>query len=218
MQPRRQHGFTLVELAVSMAIAAILVVSSMAVLRQQLDRTQVASSSYFLQQTMLAVQNFFVNDNGTAPIDNRALANGAAVARQYVGIGAGGATVITNTWGGRMFVGPLFPGRSTDWVLQASGLPMRLCQDIVQSLESTLNGAGMRHGMAGAATPGADLTTPALGSVALDPDGALSTVLPTVHLLKTNPYAPINPAALTSLCETNQPYFNLFLTGNNHAL
>lgn len=218
LQGLRQCGFTLVELSVSMAIAAILVVASLAVLRQQLDQAQVSSSSYFLQQTMVSLQNFFVNDNGSASIDNSALTNGAAVARQYVGAGVGGNTQINNPWGGRLFVGPLFPGRNTDWVLQVSGLPMRLCPDIVQNLETNLNAAGLRHALAGAATTGADIDTPVLGSVSLDPARLLSTSLPDVYLLKNDAYAPLNPAALTLLCETNRPYFNLFLTGNNNAL
>jgi prepilin-type N-terminal cleavage/methylation domain-containing protein len=106
----RQCGFTLVELSVSMAIAAILAVASLEMLRQQLDKAQVDSSSHFLQQTMMSLQNFFVTADGTTPIDNRALANGAAVARQYVGAGAGTAPVITNPWGGQIFLGPLNGG------------------------------------------------------------------------------------------------------------
>ncbi|UIN19843.1 type II secretion system protein [Herbaspirillum frisingense] len=214
----RQCGFTLVELSVSMAIAAILAVASLEVMRQQLDQTQVASSSYFLKQTMVALQNFFATADGTTPINNSALANGAAVARQYVGGGAGDATVITNPWGGQLFVGSLIGGGNSNWVLQVSGLPMRLCSDIVQNLESSLNVADLRHALAGAATTGGEITTPALRSVSLDPGRALVTTQLNVHVLKNDPYAPLSPAALTSLCETNRPYFNLFLTGNNHAL
>ncbi len=218
MQHLRQCGFTLVELSVSMAIAAILAVASLVVLRQQLDQAQVASSSYFLQQTVVALQNFFSNDNGAAPINNSALASGAAVARQYVGGGAGASTQINNPWGGQMFVGPLIAGSNTNWVLQVSGLPMRLCPDIVQSVESTLNTAGLRHALAGSPTTGAAVTTSALGAVALDANRVLTTALADVYLIKTDPYAPLNPAAMSLLCETDRPYFNLFLTGNNHAL
>lgn len=216
LQQRRQRGFTLVELSVSMAISAILVVSSLVVLRQQLDQAQVVSSSYFLQQTMVSLQDFFSGDNNTAPINNGVLTNSGAVAREYVGIGAG--TPITNTWGGQLFIGPLFPSINSDWVLQVSGLPMRLCSDIVQSLESTLKIANVRHALAGSGTNGAGVTTSALGTVTLDANNNLSTPLPNAYVLKSSPYVPLNPAALSSLCETSLPYFNLFLTGKKNAL
>lgn len=220
LQWRPQRGFTLVELSVSMAISAILVVSSLVVLRQQLDQAQVTSSSYFLQQTMVSLQDFFSGDNNTATINNSVLANGGAVAREYVGIGAGtGAGIpIANTWGGQLFIGPLFPDVNSDWVLQVSGLPMRLCSDIVQSLESTLKISNVRHALAGSGTTGADIASPALGAVTLDGNNVLSTALPNVYVLKNSPYVPLNPAALGGLCETRQPYFNLFLTGRKNAL
>lgn len=201
-----------------MAIAAILAVASLALLRQQLDQAQVTSSSYFLRQTAVALQDFFSNDNGAAPINNSTLASGAAVARQYVGGGAGVSTQINNPWGGQMFLGSLIAGSNTDWVLQVSGLPMRLCPDIVQSVESTLNTANLRHGLAGSPTNGTAVTTSALGAVALDANRVLTTSLADVYVIKSDPYAPLNPAAMSTLCETDQPYFNLFLTGNNHAL
>jgi len=213
-----QRGFTLVELSVSMAIGAILAVASLEVLRQQLDQAQVSSSSQFLQQTMVSLQNFFANDDGSAPINNSALPNGAAVPRQYVGASAGALTQITNTWGGRLFLGPLNGGTRTAWLLQASGLPMRLCADIVQNLESTLNTAGLRHALAGAATNGADVTTSAPRAVELTANRTLIPSLADVHVIKSDPYAPLNPATLSTLCEADQPYFTLFLTGNNHAL
>lgn len=201
-----------------MAIAAILAVASLALLRQQLDQAQVTSSSYFLRQTAVALQDFFSNDNGAAPINNSTLASGAAVARQYVGGGAGVSTQINNPWGGQMFLGSLIAGSNTDWVLQVSGLPMRLCPDIVQSVESTLNTANLRHGLAGSPTNCTAVTTSALGAVALDANRVLTTSLADVYVIKSDPYAPLNPAAMSTLCETDQPYFNLFLTGNNHAL
>lgn len=216
LQRRCQRGFTLVELSVSMAISAILVVSSLVVLRQQLDQAQVASSSYFLQQTMVSLQDFFSGDNNTAPINNSALTNSGAVARAYVGIGAG--PPITNTWGGQLFIGPLFPGVNSDWVLQVSGLPMRLCSDIVQSLESTLKIANVRHALAGSGTNGADVATSALNAVSLDANNNLTTALNQVFVLKSSPYVPINPTALSNLCGTSLPYFNLFLTGKKNAL
>jgi len=211
----RQCGFTLVELSVSMAIGAILVVASLEVMRQELEQTQVGSSSSFLQQTVISLQNFFASDDGAAVLDNSTLAHSAAVARQYVGTGTGAATQINNTWGGRLFVGPLDGDPRTSWVLQVSGLPMRLCSDIVQNLEASLN---VRHSLAGAAIPGSEITRDALGSVSLSPGRVLSTRLANVRVLKDTPFSPINPAAMSSLCETNLPYFNLFITGNKHAL
>ncbi|MFJ3057602.1 type II secretion system protein [Herbaspirillum sp. NPDC087042] len=218
LQQLRRHGFTLVELSVSMAISAIVVVASLTVLRQQLDQAQVSSSSFFLRQTLVSLQDFFVGGAGAAAIDNSTLANGGAVARQYVGGGTGPNTRISNTWGGRMFVGQLNAGSNADWVLQVSGLPMRLCPDIVHSLESSLNAGGLRHALAGSPTTGAEIATQALASVSLNPGRLLHTLSPTVYILKESPYVPISPAALTSLCETRQPYFNLFLTSNNNAL
>ncbi len=214
----RQCGFTLIELSVSMAISAILVVASLEVLRQQLDQAEVSSSSRFLQQTMLSLQNFLVNDDGSAPIDTGTLASGATVARQYVGAGVGDKTQINNTWGGRLFLEPLIGGGRSSWVLHVSGLPARLCPDIVQNLESTLNTAGLRHALAGAATTGEDVTKPALRSVALNANRALTTPLANVFVIKSDPYTPLNPATLSLLCETTLPYFTLFLTSNNHAL
>lgn len=211
----RQCGFTLVELSVSMAIAAILVVASLEVMRQELEQAQVKSSSSFLQQTVVSLQNFFASDDGAAVLDNSTLAHSAAVARQYVGAGTGAATQINNTWGGRLFVGPLDGDTRTSWVLQVSGLPMRLCSDIVQNLEASLN---VRHSVAGAAIPGSEITAAALGSVSLGPGRVLTTRLANVRVLKDTPFSPINPAAMSSLCETNLPYFNLFITGNKHAL
>lgn len=218
LPPLWQRGFTLVELSVSMAIAAILVVASLAVLRDQLDQAQVASSSYFLQKIALSLQDFYVGDDGSAPINNGALAGSAAVAREYVGVGAGNNVPISNPWGGRLFLGRLISNSNADWVLQVSGLPMRLCSDIAQGVESSLGAAGVRHGMAGAPTAGSDIATPALASVSLDDARTLQTALPNVYVLKNTPYVPLDPAALGSLCEGNQPYFNLFLTGSNNAL
>ncbi|WP_433691769.1 type II secretion system protein [Herbaspirillum seropedicae] len=213
----RQRGFTLVELSVSMAIAAILVVSALAVLRQQLDQAQVASSSYFLQQAMVSLQDFFSGDNNTAAINNGVLVNSGAVARDYVGNGGGTTAPIANTWGGQLFIGPLLPDVNSDWVLQVSGLPMRLCADIVQSLESTLTTTGVRHTLAGQGIAATEIGTPALGAVTLV-NNVLSAALPNVNVLKNSPYTPLNPAALGTLCETSQPYFNLFLTGRKNAL
>jgi prepilin-type N-terminal cleavage/methylation domain-containing protein len=216
---QRRRGFTLVELSVSMAISAILVVSSLVVLRQQLDQAQVTSSSYFLQEAMMSLQNFFSGDNNTAAIDNSALANSGAVAREYVGIGGGPNVPITNTWGGQLAIGPLILGINSDWVLQVSGLPMRLCADIVQSLESTLNINSVRHALAGMGSANANLVAaPAPGTLTLSANNTLITPLTTVYVLKNSPHAPLDPAALGGLCETRQPYFNLFLTSKKNAL
>ncbi|BEV16236.1 type II secretion system GspH family protein [Herbaspirillum sp. DW155] len=215
MQGLHQRGFTLVELSVSMAIAAILVLSSLVVLRQQLDQALVSSSSFFLQQTMVSLQDFFVGDNNSAPINNNVLTNSDAVARAYVSTDTDGNLQITNSWGGRLFLDPLITGQNSDWVLQVSGLPMRLCADIVQNLESSLNAASLRHTLAGAAA--AD-TQRVSNAVALNTDNLLGAAQPNVQVLKNSPYTPINPLALRNLCETRQPYFNLFLAGKKHAL
>lgn len=214
----RQAGFTLVELSVSMTIAAILVVASLQVVRTQLDQAQVNASSFFLQHTVQSLQDYFVSNNGSAGIDNAALVNSGAVASQYVGSAGGGAVPISNTWGGRLFVGSLAASGNADWVMQASGLPMRLCSDIVQDIEANLNNAGLRHALAGAATSGGDITTPALGTVYLDANRQLRSTSPSVFVLKTDPFSLLDPAPLSSLCEINQPYFNLFLAGSNNAL
>jgi hypothetical protein len=61
---------------------------------------------------------------------------------------------------------------------------MRLCPDITQSLESTLNTAQLRHALAGAAHGGGNIATSALGSVELNPSRALTTMLADVYVIK----------------------------------
>ena len=120
--PKPQHGFTLIELMIVIAIIAILSVFGVPYYQQYMDRTKVMEGIQLAQQVKLAVQEYvMVHHKLPTQATNTSLSipNPTSLSGQYVNqISVSGDGVITITYKealGTLILAPKLTGQRISW-------------------------------------------------------------------------------------------------------